>query len=145
MSSARKLGSVVATLAAGALFGAGLTVATMIRPEAVLDFLTFRDLGLLFVLGSAVVVDLVAVQLGPRLLAAPLAGAAFQERPFALDRRTLAGGAIFGIGWGLCGVCPGPALAAIGAGDFKLVVALASILAGAGLHGWWESARARRG
>lgn len=141
MSALRKFADVAATAASGVLFGAGLTISTMTRPESVLDFLTFRDLGLLFVLGSAVTINLLVFQLVPRIRKTALLGGVFQERPFKLDRSTLAGGAIFGIGWGLCGVCPGPALAAVGAGDGRLLVALAGIFAGAGLHGVWESVR----
>jgi uncharacterized membrane protein YedE/YeeE len=93
------------------------------------------------VLGSAVAINLVVYQVVPRLRRAPLLGGSFQQRPFTLDAATLAGGAIFGVGWGICGVCPGPALAAVGAGDWRVAVALASIFAGAGLHGLWEGRR----
>ena len=124
-----------ATLASGALFGFGLAWSTMIRPESVLNFLTFRDLGLLLVLGVAVAINLLAYQGLPRLCRTPLIGGAFAKRPFTLNRQSLAGGVIFGLGWGLCGVCPGPALAGLGAGNGNLVVALAGIFAGAWLHG----------
>ena len=127
----------LATLASGLLFGFGLAWSTMIRPESVIDFLNFRDLGLLLVLGSAVGVNLIAYQLLPRMLGRPLCGGEFQQRPFALDRATLAGGVLFGLGWGLCGVCPGPALAGLGAGNPDLLIALAGIFAGALLHGLW--------
>jgi uncharacterized membrane protein YedE/YeeE len=135
----------VFTLAAGLLFGFGLAWSTMIRPEAVLDFLNFRDLGLLLVLGGAVGVNLLVFQLLPRLRARALLGAAFQPRPFSLDRQSILGGVLFGLGWGLCGVCPGPALAGFGAGlvigRFDLLAALASILVGALLHGLWADRR----
>lgn len=135
----------VFTLAAGLLFGFGLAWSTMIRPEAVLDFLNFRNLGLLLVLGGAVGVNLLVFQLLPRLRARSLLGAAFQTRPFTLDRQSILGGVLFGLGWGLCGVCPGPALAGFGAGlaigRFDLLAALASILVGALLHGLWADRR----
>lgn len=127
----------LATLLSGLLFGFGLAWSTMIRPQSVLDFLNFRDLGLLGVLGVAVAVNLVAYQLLPRLLRRPLLGGEFQDRPFKLERGTLTGGLLFGLGWGLCGVCPGPALAGVGAGESDLLIALAGILAGALLHGLW--------
>ncbi|MGZ8219968.1 DUF6691 family protein, partial [Methylomagnum sp.] len=94
-------------LAAGALFGFGLSVATMVKPEVVLDFLMFRDLGLLLVLGSAVAVALLAYQLGPRLMKKPVFEPTFGRHSSLLNARTLLGAAIFGAGWGLCGVCPG--------------------------------------
>lgn len=125
------------TLASGTLFGFGLAWSTMIRPESVLNFLSFRDLGLLLVLGSAVGINLLVYQGLPRLRRAAFLGGPFEKRPFSLDRRSLAGGALFGLGWGLCGVCPGPALAGLGAGNGDLLIALAGIFAGAWLHGLW--------
>ena len=50
---------------------------------------------------------------------------------------------LFGLGWGICGVCPGPALAGLGAGNSDLLIALAGIFAGAGLHGLWAGRQAR--
>lgn len=138
----RSLLDTVATLASGALFGFGLAWSTMIKPESVLAFLTFSDLGLLLVLGSAVGINLLVYQGLPRLRKTPLLGGEFQTRPFALDRRSLFGGVLFGIGWGICGVCPGPALAGIGAGNADLLVALLSIFIGAGLHGLWAGRKA---
>lgn len=129
------------TLASGVLFGFGLAWATMIRPESVLAFLTFHDLGLLLVLGSAVGVNLLVFQLLPRFRARALLGGEFETRPFALSRQTLFGGFLFGLGWGICGVCPGPALAGFGAGlafgNFDLLTALVGILLGALLQGLW--------
>jgi len=129
------------TLVAGTLFGFGLSYATMIRPEVVISFLTFDDLGLLFVLGAATGINLLVFQLLPRLRRQPLLGGAFEARPFRVDTRSLTGGAVFGIGWGICGVCPGPALAGLGAGNSDLLIALAGIFAGALLHGLLEDRR----
>ena len=96
-------------LVAGALFGFGLALSTMVRPEVVLiDFLLWRDLGLLLVLGGAVAVTFMAYHLVPRVIAKPWAGDEFDRHPSVLDARTLGGAAIFGIGWGLSGVCPAP-------------------------------------
>lgn len=133
----------LATLASGAVFGFGLAWSTMVRPESVINFLTFQDFGLLIVLGIAVAINLLAYQVLPRLRSRPALGGAFQRRPFTLDRRAIAGGVLFGVGWGLCGVCPGPALAGIGAGNADLLVAPAAILAGALLHGLVFSSRGK--
>jgi len=122
-------------LIAGVLFGFGLSLSTMIRPEVVLSFLRLTDFGLLLVLGGAVLVTLLAYQLAPRLLARPLFGSSWGRHPSAMDARTIGGAAIFGMGWGLCGVCPGPAIAGLGAGNWPLLVALAGIFAGAWVQG----------
>ena len=66
-------------LVAGALFGFGLSLSTMIRPEVVLSFLRFQDWGLMLVMGGAVVVTLVAYTLAPRLMTRPLLGGSFGQ------------------------------------------------------------------
>lgn len=131
----------LATLAAGTLFGFGLSWSTMIRPEVVISFLTFDDMGLLFVLGAATGLNLLVFQILPRLRQRALLGDAFEARPFTADRRSLIGGALFGIGWGICGVCPAPALAGLGAGNMDLLIAVAGIFLGALLHGLQEGSR----
>jgi len=122
-------------LASGALFGFGLALSTMIRPEVVLGFLRFDDFGLLLVLGGAVAVTLLAYRFGPKLLARPLFGTAFGKHPSELNARTIGGAAIFGVGWGISGVCPGPALAGLGAGQWELLISVAGLLAGAWVQG----------
>ena len=129
----------LSVLAGGLLFGLGLSVSRMIRPEIVLDFLQLRDMGLLLVLGGATGVTFVVYQLAPRVLSGPLCGGSFASRPGKLDWRTGAGAALFGAGWGLCGVCPGPALAGLGAGLWRLGWAVLGLSAGAWLHGWYAS------
>ncbi|MEW6465960.1 MAG: DUF6691 family protein [Pseudomonadota bacterium] len=131
----------VATLIAGALFGFGLALSTMVSPEVVLSFLHFQDFGLLLVMGGAVGVTVLAYQLAPRLMKRPLWGDHFAVRPAVLDRDTVLGAAIFGVGWGLCGVCPGPAIAGLGVGNSAMLIALAGIAAGAWLQGWLAQRR----
>ena len=131
MSAAR----VLATLVAGALFGFGLSFSTMIRPEVVLSFLRFQDFGLMLVMGGAVLVVLLTYKLAPRLLQRPLLDDHFHEHPSVWNRDTAVGAALFGVGWGLCGVCPGPAIAGLGAGNWSLLWALAGIALGALVQG----------
>ena len=131
----------IATLLAGALFGFGLALSTMVSPEVVLSFLHFQDFGLLLVMGGAVGVTVLAYQLAPRLMKRPLWGDHFAVRPAVLDRDTVLGAAIFGVGWGLCGVCPGPAIAGLGVGNSAMLIALAGIAAGAWLQGWLAQRR----
>ena len=128
-------GRVLATLIAGALFGFGLSFSTMIRPEVVLSFLRFQDFGLMLVMGGAVLVVLLAYKLVPRLLQRPLLDDHFHEHPSVWNRDTAVGAALFGVGWGLCGVCPGPAIAGLGAGNGSLLWALAGIALGALVQG----------
>lgn len=139
LGSARALG----TLAAGALFGFGLSYATMIQPEVVLRFLRGQDYGLLLVMGGAVAMALPALLGGPRLLRRPLLGERFEIHPSSWNRDTLIGAAVFGVGWGLSGVCPGPAIAGLGAGNVDLLWALGGMALGALLHGWTQDTTAR--
>jgi hypothetical protein len=125
----------LATLAAGALFGFGLSISTMIRPEVVLSFLRFQDFGLMLVMGGAVVVVLLVYKLAPRLMARPLLDDHFHTHPSVWNRDTAVGAALFGVGWGLCGVCPGPAIAGLGVGNLNLLWALAGIALGALVQG----------
>ena len=119
----------------GVLFGFGLALSTMVQPEVVLSFLLWRDMGLLLVLGGAVVVTFVAYRALPKLMRKPWMGDAFGAHPSEMSARTLVGAAIFGIGWGLSGVCPGPAIAGLGVGNWPLVFALAGLAAGAFVQG----------
>ncbi len=120
----------------GALFGFGLALSTMVRPDVVLSFLRWQDFGLMLVMGGALAVTLLAYQLGPRLLSKPALAAGFDRHASTFDRNTVVGAALFGVGWGLCGVCPGPAIAGLGVGSWEMLWALAGIAAGAGLQGW---------
>jgi len=126
-------------LVCGMLFGFGLALATMISPEIVLGFLRGQDYGLMLVMGGALAVSLLCYQIGPRVLPRPLMGESFLLRPSRMDRDTLLGAAIFGLGWGVCGVCPGPAIAGLGAGNWPLLAALIGIALGAYLQGRWKA------
>ena len=119
----------------GALFGFGLALSTMVRPEVVIDFLMWRDMGLLLVLGGAVVVTFIAYRALPKLMRKPWMGDSFGKHPSEMSARTLGGAALFGIGWGLSGVCPGPAIAGLGVGNWPLAFALAGLAAGAFVQG----------
>ena len=119
------------TLLAGALFGFGLSIATMTQPEVVLGFLQFKDWGLMLVMGGAAGLALLAYKGFVRWFKRPLLGGQFLTQPALWNRQTLLGSAIFGIGWGLSGVCPGPAIAALGTGNTEVLWALAGTVLGA--------------
>lgn len=135
MSTPSTFAKGMATLVAGALFGFGLSLSTMVRPEVVLSFLRFQDFGLMLVMGGAVMVVLTAYKLGPRFMRRPVLDDHFHAHPSVWNRDTALGAALFGIGWGLCGVCPGPAIAGLGAGNWDLLWALAGISVGALVQG----------
>lgn len=122
-------------LISGALFGAGLAVSGMIQPEIVLSFLRLQDLGLLFVLGGAVVVTFLTYRFIPKVLPKPPAGDKFKSHPATFSMNTILGAMLFGIGWGLCGVCPAPAFAGLGTGNWWLLISLAGLGLGAWIHG----------
>ena len=131
----QKFLSLLVTLIGGMLFGFGLALSTMVSPEVVLSFLRLQDFGLMLVMGGAVAVTVVVYQLTPRLFNQPLLGDSFAQRAAILDRNTLVGAAIFGLGWGICGVCPGPAIAGLGVGNLDMLWALAGMLVGAYAQG----------
>ena len=133
-------------LVGGLVFGFGLGFSHMARPEVVLAFLTFDDLGLLFVMfGGAAVAGLTFWVL-PRLLSvAPLTGMAYGRRLKSFDRNVLFGGAIFGVGWGLSGICPGAAYASLGVGNWPILYAVVGMFLGAYAPGVWRSRRAPDG
>ncbi|SEH17906.1 hypothetical protein SAMN04487967_3458 [Natronorubrum sediminis] len=127
----------------GLIFGFGLGFSHMARPEVVLNFLQFEDFGLLFVMGGAAVITGIAFALVPRLFdRAPLTGDTYGRRLKSFDRNVLIGGAIFGVGWGLSGICPGAAYASLGVGNVTILWALAGMFVGAYLQGYWRSQRA---
>jgi hypothetical protein len=133
-------------LGCGALFGAGLALSGMVQPEKVIGFLDFAgafDPTLAVVMAGALAV-LVPAQLIARRRAAPLLAARFAALPrLGVDRRLLAGSVIFGLGWGLSGFCPGPAIAAAGVGLRDALWFVPAMAAGMLLFRSWE-ARAHR-
>ena len=126
----------------GLIFGFGLGFSHMARPEVVLNFLQFDDLGLLFVMGGAAAVTAVAFAVLPRLRdRAPLTGDVYRRRLKTFDRNVLTGGVVFGAGWGLSGICPGAAYASLGVGNWPILWAIAGMFLGAYAQGYWQSLR----
>jgi hypothetical protein len=132
-------------LVGGVIFGFGLGFSQMARPEVVLNFLTFEDFGLLFVMFGAAVVSGIAFAVMPRIRdAAPLTGDRYERRLKPFDRNVVIGGAVFGVGWGLSGICPGAAYASLGVGNVTILWALGGMFVGAYLQGLWRSRAAAR-
>jgi uncharacterized membrane protein YedE/YeeE len=129
----------VMALTAGLLFGLGLSVAGMTQPAVVLGFLDLFGAWnprLLFVMGGAVLTTAIGYRWVLRR-GRPLLESSF-KLPTArdIDRRLVIGAALFGIGWGMAGYCPGPALASIGGGSTPLLWLVATMALG-----WWLAAK----
>jgi uncharacterized membrane protein YedE/YeeE len=127
----------LAALASGALFGVGLAMSGMTDPRRVLGFLDVTgdfDPALLFVLGGAVATTMLMFRFVLRR-GSPVLAPAFQVSSLrTLDRRLLGGAALFGVGWGIAGYCPGPALAGLGIASVEALWFVPAMLAGMGLH-----------
>jgi uncharacterized membrane protein YedE/YeeE len=122
------------SLLVGVLFALGLGVAGMTRPERVLAFLEFRDPALLFTMGGAAAVTLVGFPLVLRR-GRPLLGLRFMlPTRRDIDRPLVVGAGLFGLGWGLVGLCPGPALTDLATGDPKVLLFVAAMFAGMSAH-----------
>lgn len=131
-TSSRVLTNLVA-LAAGLIFGAGLTISQMIDPAKVVGFLDLFgqwDPSLALVMAGALAVTFLGYRLA-RSLGHPWLAPKFQmPTKRDLDARLLLGAVLFGIGWGLAGYCPGPAISGLALAELPTVIFVASMLAG---------------
>lgn len=130
------MGRNIAALIAGLIFGLGLTISEMVNPAKVLAFLDLFghwDPSLAFVMGAALIVTAI----GYRLVWA-------RERPVFADRfqvpgnrridtRLAIGAVLFGVGWGIVGLCPGPAISALTFGGVPVFLFLSAMAVGIGL------------
>jgi uncharacterized membrane protein YedE/YeeE len=136
----------VSILLLGLVFGLGLILSGMSDPGKVLGFLDVSgswDPSLGLVMGGAVIVSFVAYRLA-RKRGVSLFGAALKlPSSTTLDKRLVFGGITFGVGWGLAGFCPGPAIVSLGSGQAKAVVFVAAMLAGMLVYEIIERFRAR--
>lgn len=123
----------VTALGCGALFGLGLAISQMAIPAKVLGFLDITgnwDPSLLFVLGGAVGVTAIAFRFILRM-PRPVFDTAFEEPTRGrIDGRLIGGAALFGIGWGLAGYCPGPGIVSLGRFAPDAYVFVVAFLAG---------------
>lgn len=131
---------------AGLIFGIGLLISGMTNPAKVIGFLDLAghwDPSLAFVMAGAIAVAAVGFKFARTrtrsLLGLPM------NLPTArhIDRRLIVGSLLFGIGWGLAGVCPGPALVLLGSGIGKGAVFVIAMLVGMGLFEWLERKKQR--
>ncbi len=124
---------VIAALGAGLLFGLGLTISQMVNPAKVIGFLDITgpwDASLAFVMATAIPVTMAGYAIARRLRC-PFAAPAFNiVTRGQIDWPLVLGAGLFGLGWGLVGYCPGPALASILLGNPATVLFVVSMLAG---------------
>ena len=126
----------LSAFASGLLFGLGLIVSRMVDPAKVLGFLDIVgnwDPSLAFVMGGAVAVSALGYRLAKRRGRPVLAPRLEIPTRRDLDPRLISGAALFGVGWGLVGLCPGPALTALTFGPWQVFVFVAAMIAGMAL------------
>ena len=134
------------SLLSGLLFGLGLALSGMVDPARVLGFLDVAgawDPSLAFVMGGALLVFMPGYFLLVRPRSQSLLGEACPVAPSSrLDGRLLGGAALFGIGWGMAGICPGPALSLLTGGQPLIWLFVAAMVAGMllvdRLWPWWQ-------
>jgi hypothetical protein len=118
---------------AGLVFGVGLIVSGMTDPGKVVGFLDVAgnwDPSLAFVMAGAILVGFFAFRLAGQRSRGLLGGSMELPRRRDIDARLIGGSMVFGIGWGLAGFCPGPALVSFGSGQDKAAVFVAAMLVG---------------
>ena len=128
--------TIFTSLFAGLVFGLGLIVSGMANPAKVLDFLDLAgawDPSLAFVMAGAIAVAAFAFASAKKRTASFLGAAMKLPGSRDIDRRLVIGSALFGIGWGVAGFCPGPGLVALGMGEIKALVFVGAMLLGMGM------------
>lgn len=125
--------TLIASLLAGLVFGLGLLVSGMASPAKVLGFLDVAgawDPSLAFVMVGAIAVGLIAFKAARQRKVSLLGAEMRLSSERRIDGRLIAGSALFGIGWGIAGFCPAPALVALGTGSPRALVFAIAMLAG---------------
>ncbi len=125
--------SLLLSLITGALFGLGLAIAGMLNPAKVIGFLDITgnwDPSLAFVMGAGLVVNLIGWQIARRRTQPIFERRFHLPQANQIDRRLLVGAALFGIGWGLAGLCPGPAITSLAFLDSEAFIFFIAMAAG---------------
>ncbi len=127
---------IITMFAGGIIFGFGLALSGMAIPEVVLSFLFLEDFGLLLVMAAALLTTLIVFQVLPKILNRPLLGTTFPAHKNApITKQTIIGAIIFGIGWGISGLCPATSITAIGMGNWPVLYGVIGMFLGALLYG----------
>lgn len=133
--------ALIFALLAGLIFGLGLILAGMANPAKVLAFLDLAgwwDPSLGLVMGGAIAVGLIAFKIAGKRSSSFLGLPMNLPTSRMIDKRLVVGGLVFGIGWGLVGICPAPAFVLLGTGSVKGIVFLVAMLIGMGLFELFE-------
>lgn len=133
-------------LSSGIIFGLGLILAGMSNPSKVLAFLDITgpwDPSLMFVMGGAIGVGIVAFAFAKKRTMAILGDVMHLPSKQDIDSKVMLGGVIFGIGWGIAGICPGPALVLLGAGSKQGIIFVIAMLIGITIYSVISNARKR--
>ena len=123
----------------GLIFGVGLAVGGMSKPEIVLSFLSGKDLGLIVLMGCAAGLNFIAINIVPRFMDKPFFGGEWKPRERKFGKHTMIGATIFGVGWGISGLCPGAALSSLGVGNLPALAGIGAMFLGAYVMGRWFS------
>lgn len=138
---------IVTSLLAGLVFGIGLIISGMTNPAKVLGFLDLAGLwdpSLALVMGGAIAVGVLAFGIARKRSTSLLGEPMRLPGATQVDRRLLLGGLAFGVGWGLAGFCPGPALASLASGGAKPAIFTVAMIAGMVIYELLERASALR-
>lgn len=142
-----RLPALLASFLVGLVFGLGLIVSGLANPAKVLAFLDLAgpwDPSLMLVMGGAVLVAMPFFELARRRPASWLGLPLHLPARRAVESRLVVGSLVFGVGWGLVGFCPGPAVVALGMLNPKAAVFVVAMLGGMALFECWERWHARR-
>lgn len=119
----------------GLFFGFGLAAGGMSKNEIVLSFLQLKDYGLVLLMGAGAAVAFIAIQIIPKLINKPILGGEFKPRERKFTRNTVLGAIIFGLGWGISGICPGSAISSLGTGNLPVLIGIAAMFMGSYVMG----------
>ena len=139
--------AVFASLLAGLVFGFGLLISGMADPNKVLGFLDIAgpwDPSLALVMAGAIGVGVVAFTVARKRTVSFLGAEMKLPAARHIDRRLILGSMLFGVGWGIAGLCPGPALVSLGTGQIKAMVFVTAMVTGMGVFEWLEHYRLHR-
>jgi uncharacterized membrane protein YedE/YeeE len=136
----------IASLVCGLIFGAGLLISGMVQPTKVLGFLDIFgawDPSLIVVMVAALAVSVPGFMLVNGRSRPLLAARSLWPTKRDIDLQLIVGAALFGIGWGLVGLCPGPALESLATLSLPVIVFVIAMAGGMALHDYWQKPQAK--